>query len=182
MLKLDENPPILHDRFADIAAIEGSWWVAHTKSRFEKALAWELIAHDIPYFLPMSQRTAIWGGRRRKVLTPLFPSYVFFCGDSDARVRAMSSHRICQLLPVRDRERFVEELTALHTALQSGAELDLYPSLAVGKKCRVARGPMQGVEGIVVRKHSASRLVLQISMLGQGASLEIDPAFLECLD
>jgi hypothetical protein len=64
-------------------------------------------------------------------------------------------------------------------AMQSGATLDPYPSIAVGTQCRVIRGPLRGIEGIVIRKDDTTKLVLQIRMLGQGASLEIGPENLE---
>jgi hypothetical protein len=40
-----------------------------------------------------------------------------------------------------------------------------------------------GVEGTIIhREHAAPRLVLSISMLGQGASMEIDVAALEPIE
>jgi hypothetical protein len=39
-----------------------------------------------------------------------------------------------------------------------------------------------GLEGIVVRSNNATRLVLQIDMLGQAASVEIDIDMIEVLD
>jgi hypothetical protein len=38
---------------------------------------------------------------------------------------------------------------------------------------------LQGIVGTVVRRDNETRLVLQVSMLGQGASLEIDTDLLE---
>jgi hypothetical protein len=39
-----------------------------------------------------------------------------------------------------------------------------------------------GLEGIVVRSNNAIRLVLQIDILGQAASVEIDVDMIEVLD
>jgi transcription antitermination factor NusG len=57
--------------------------------------------------------------------------------------------------------------------------LDPYPSIAVGTHCRIVRGPLQGIEGVVIRRDGVTRLILQIRILGQGASLEIGPENLE---
>ncbi|MHC4587373.1 MAG: KOW motif-containing protein, partial [Planctomycetota bacterium] len=51
-----------------------------------------------------------------------------------------------------------------------------------GQRCRVIAGPLMGLEGIVVRSNNAVRLVLQIDMLGQAASVEIDVDMIEVLD
>ena len=182
MLTLSQNPPMLPETVESLSALDGDWWVAHTKSRAEKALAWDLLAHEIPYFLPMAEKIMLWGGRRRKVLTPIFQSYVFFCGDREARQKVLATNRVCQTIAVNFRERFVAELEAIRQATESKMQMDLYPFAAVGKRCRVARGPLRGTEGTVISKDGITRLVLQISMLGQGAALEIAPDFLEPLD
>jgi hypothetical protein len=179
MLRFDDNPPMRTASVASVADMTGDWWVAHTRARFEKALAFDLTAKGIEYFLPMIERVKMSGGRKRKLLLPLFPSYLFFCGNSDSRYAALATNRLCQAIPVTDREKFVGELVALELALSHHAHLDLYPFAAIGRRCRVRVGPLQGIVGTVVRRDNETRLVLQVSMLGQGASLEIDTDLLE---
>ncbi len=182
MLKVTDNPPMLPPGASDPAAVVGSWWVAHVKPRAEKALAWDLIGRAVPHFLPMASRTAVWGGRRRTVLTPVFPSYVFFAGDASARVAALSTGRVVSVLPVPQQAMLVRELQAIHVAVGSRLTLDPYPFTAVGRRCRVARGPLRGIEGIVVRRDDAVRLVLQITTLGQSVALEVGADVLEPAD
>jgi hypothetical protein len=179
MLRFDENPPMRTPTATSVAEMSGNWWVAHTKARFEKALAFDLTVKGIGYFLPMVERIKMSGGRKRRLLLPLFPSYLFFCGDADSRYAALATNRLCQAIAVTDREKFVDELTGLERALASHAHLDLYPFAAVGRRCRVRIGPLQGIIGTVIRRDNETRLVLQVSMLGQGASLEIDTDLLE---
>jgi transcription antitermination factor NusG len=165
------------------AGLAGPWWVARTKSRFEKAFAGDLAARGIAYFLPMIERVTFSGGRKRRGMMPLFNGYVFFCGDQEARHKALLTDRVAQVLEVRDQARFVEEITALHRVIRAGGVLDPYPFASVGAHCRVARGPLMGTEGTVVsRDNGAARLVLQVSMLGQGAALEIDADVLEAVE
>ena len=105
MLRFEENPPMRTPSTASVADMSGDWWVAHTKARFEKALAFDLIAKGIGYYLPMVERVKLSGGRKRRLLLPLFPSYVFFCGDSDARYAALATNRLCQAIAVTVRKR-----------------------------------------------------------------------------
>src|SRR5262245_27833929 len=84
MIKLSDNPPMLHPAVSSLRELTGQWWVAHTRARNEKALAWEMARRDVGYFLPMIRRTIFSGGRRRRSLVPLFPSYVFLSGDDQA--------------------------------------------------------------------------------------------------
>jgi len=182
MLKLSENPPIISPQAETLTQLPGRWWVAHTKSRCEKAFAFDLIDHGIGYFLPLIERVRISGGKKRQVLHPLFGGYVFFCGQEEDRYKAMTTNRLCSTIEVSDQEGLLAELTAIEKALAGKAQLDPYPSLAVGRRCRIRAGAFQGLEGIVVRRNKLARIVLQVSILGQGAAMEIDADLLEPLD
>jgi len=182
MLKCCENPPILSPSTGSLAEFAGDWWVAYTRARNEKALAWDLLSHNIAYFLPLVERLRFSGGRRRRVLLALFPSYVFLCGDAADRHAAMATNRVCQTIRVGDRPSFVRELQSIECALNRGAMLDLCTQPAVGARCRVAAGPLHGLEGVVIRRAKTARLVLQVSFIGQGAVVEIDADLLELVD
>ncbi len=162
--------------------LPGSWYIAHTKARFEKAFAFDLLAVGVGYFLPMIPRIRFSGGRKRTVLMPLFTSYVFFAGDSQSRYKALTTNRLCQVIPVSDQATLVAELRAIEQAIQGKASLDLYPFAAVGKRVRIAAGPLMGLEGVVVERSKLARVVLQVSVLGQGASVQIDADVLEAID
>jgi transcription antitermination factor NusG len=179
MLRFSDNPPVISPRLALISHAPGPWWVAHTKARAEKAFAADLLARDIAYYLPMLERLRVSGGRRRRGMMPLFPSYVFFSGDAETRYRAVSTGRLCQVLRVADQDRLVRELTELQEALDRGAVLDPYPHAAVGRRCRITGGPFRGLEGTVVRWDARTRIVLEVGMLGRGAAMEIDADLLE---
>lgn len=181
MIKLSDNPPILPVEFAAVADVPGPWWIGHTKARFEKAFAWDLSTKRIPYFLPMIQQVKFSGGRKRHLMMPLFTGYVFFAGDGNARYEALATNRLANVIEVKDQQQLVAELASIHRVLSAGRmQLDPYPYAAVGKRVRVAAGPLEGIEGVVIeRKDVHARLVLQVSMLGQGAALEIEPSLLE---
>jgi hypothetical protein len=44
---------------------------------------------------------------------------------------------------------------------------------------RIARGPLRGVEGILVRKKNHFRVVLSIDVIASSASVEVDSADIE---
>jgi len=179
MLKLEDNPPILYPPDSTLPDIEGRWWVAHTKARNEKALAWFLAKQDIAYFLPLRDKLTVRKGRRFKALLPLFSGYVFFNGNEDKRYTALTSNRIAQVIQVADQSKLVYELTQIHLALSKGARLDPHPHLKEGDRCRVTGGPLTGTEGFLLRKKNITKLVLQIDILGQAAAVEIDADLLE---
>lgn len=182
MLKVSENPPIIWPQAESISDFEGQWWVVHTRSRNEKALAHDLISKDISYFLPMSWKVRRKSRRTIRSLLPLFNGYLFFCGKENERVELLKTNRVAHLIEVDNQQKLLDELIQVNQALQSGAPLTPHKYIKAGQRCRVIAGPLIGLEGIVVRTKNATRLVLQIDMLGQAASVEIDVDTMEVLD
>jgi len=82
MLRWQDNPPALPPSVEMPAQLAGRWAVAHTKPRHEKALAHDLLARGVGYFLPMVESVRFSGGRKRRVLKPLFSSYTACAGCS----------------------------------------------------------------------------------------------------
>ncbi len=180
MLRLSENPAILTPDVQSLAELTGTWWAAYTKPRFEKAFAWDMLSHGIGYFLPMREKVIFSGGRKRHIMSPLFKSYVFFCGTEQDRYTALTTNRVCHTIEVTDQDGLIEELLSIEKALISKAVIDNYPRLPIGSHCKIISGPMMGIEGIVIkRKDAKARMVLEVTILGQGVVVEIDSDLLE---
>ncbi len=196
MLKESENPPIVWPEVESLRDFSGLWWVAHTKSRNEKALAQDLIRKDISYFLPMSWRVRRIRKRTVRSLLPLFSGYLFFCSEESGRTALWRTNRVANIIEVKDQQRFLEELLQIEQALQAGVPLAPHKYIKAGQRCRIIGGALADLQGVVVRppKYKTERsggavkatntirLVLQIDMLGQAASVEVDIDMIEKLD
>jgi transcriptional antiterminator RfaH len=182
MLKVSENPPITWPQVETIRDFDGQWWVVHTRSRNEKALAHDLMSKNISYFLPMSWKVSRKSRRTIRSLLPLFSGYLFFCGRENDRVELLKTNRVAHLIEVSDQDKLLDELVQIEQALRSGAPLTPHKYVKEGQRCRIIAGPLIGLEGIVVRSKKSMRLVLQIDMLGQAASVEIDVDMMEVLE
>ncbi len=182
MLKESDNPPISWPQERSIREFEGTWWVAHTKSRNEKALAHDLIVRQISYFLPMTWKTTRRRNRKYRTLLPLFSGYLFFCGSEVDRLELLRTHRVATVIDVTDQELLLNELLQIEQAIEVGAPLEPHQYIKKGQKCRVTVGPLEGLEGVVVRTRGTMRLVLQVDMLGQAASVETDTDMIEIID
>ena len=159
----------------------GLWWVAHTKSRNEKSLAHDLLGKEINYFLPMSWKIRRTRGRTIRSLLPLFGGYLFFCGQEKHRIEVLRTNRVANIIGVADQQRLVEELSQIEQAIAGGANLSPHGYIKAGQRCRVIGGALAGLQGIVVNTRNNVRLVLQIDMLGQAASVEIGADMIEVL-
>ncbi len=182
MLKEQDNPPLVWPEEKVIAEFVGQWWVAHVKARNEKAMAWQLAGKGVPYFLPMIWKVARKHGRTIRSLLPLFPGYIFFCGGENERLEALKTNRTAAILQVVDQGRLVRELTPIETLLKLGKTVLPHDYLKVGQRCRVTAGPLMGAEGLIIQTPNQMRLVLQVEMLGQAASVEIASDMVERIE
>jgi len=182
LLKISENPPIIWPEEKTICDFTGQWWVAHTKSRNEKALAHDLIGKGVSYFLPMTWKVQRKSRRTIRSLLPLFGGYLFFCGKENSRLEVLRTNRVANVIEVKNQQKLVDELMQIEQALRAGAPLVPHKYLKAGQRCRVVAGPLMDLQGLIVRAKNAARLVLQVDMLGQAASVEIDTDMIEAVE
>ncbi|MBV8317071.1 MAG: UpxY family transcription antiterminator [Planctomycetaceae bacterium] len=78
----DLYPPTLWQDDVLQSGQGGRWWCLHTKPRQEKAVARDLRARAVSFYLPQvvhEDRTP--QGRKIRSVIPLFTSYLFLRGD-----------------------------------------------------------------------------------------------------
>ena len=144
---LKRGPEIFPQALFDLPDGESPWFVAHTRSRQEKALARYLAPLEIPFYLPSSENRVRRGGRNFVSYLPLFPGYVFLRGSAAERAAAVRSNLIVRLLDVPDQGLLHGELRDLRRLQVSGATLVPAPALFPGDAVRVTDGPFRGYTG-----------------------------------
>ena len=156
------------------------WYAIQTKSRQEKALAQHMDGMGITAFLPLVSKVRTYGKRQKRSELPLFPGYVFLCGQKAEVYEADRTRHVARCIEVPDQDGFYRELEAIHRVSRAGQQLDPYPTLTEGVRVEVRAGPFKGVQGVVKgRTREVTRLFLAIQTLGQSAVLEIDGSLLE---
>ena len=158
-----------------------TWWVAHTKSRREKALVQVLASAGAGYFLPLVRKRQPSRQRERYSLMPIFPGYLFFTGGPAQRTAAFATNHVVRILDVKDPEELRKELRQIHKAL--AADIPVYSALFLkeGQRVRIKTGPMEGLEGIIARKGREQRIVLTVSSINQAIAVNIEMDMVEPL-
>ena len=182
----DRAAPVLKEspvaELCPVDALAGEWLLVHTKARQEKALADDLERMGIGHYLPLVRLRRRYGGRTIQVQMPLFPSYVFLCGGDEERYTTLMTHRAARVINVVDQERLKTELRQVYRVTMSKESVNLYPAIRPGRRCRVTRGSLAGLEGVVLRRRGVCRVSIGVDALGQSAELEIDPSLIEIIE
>jgi transcription antitermination factor NusG len=129
-------------------------------------------------YLPLRKKTHTYGRRKREFESPLFPGYVFCIVDIHQRSFLRQNRYVANILDVIEQEKLVGQLNQVHRALAVGDVLEVRPYLVKGTPVMVKNGPFKGMEGVVERVKGQTRVVLNVDMIQQGISFEIDA---ECL-
>jgi transcription antitermination factor NusG len=171
LLKIE--PEIFPLNILDLAAENYPWWVAHVRSRQEKALARYLRPLEVPFYVPQVENRKKRGGRTFVSHLPLLPGYVFFRGQARERLAALRSDLLVRVLEVADQRLLTEELAQIRSLQETGAAFVRLPELAPGDPVRIAGGPFAGYVGVVLRYQGRTRLVVAVSMLRQSLAVEL---------
>jgi transcription antitermination factor NusG len=157
------------------------WFTVYTCANHEKTVAKRLDARRVEHFLPMYTSVARWKDRRVKLDLPLFPGYMFVRLELGERLRVLEVPGVVRLVgfngqpyPVSD-----TEIESLRTGIQNALQFVPHPYLNVGSRVRVKRGPLEGIEGILVRRKNVYRVVLSLHLIARSAAVEVDAADIE---
>ena len=176
---LPTEPDMFPDDLWDnvVGASPGSrlWFCLHTKPRQEKAMARDLRAGRIAFYLPLMVREhRTPAGRKIRSVAPLFGGYLFLFGDEAQRREALRGNRLVGVLDVVDQVALAQELRQIHRMLHSGLAIEADPSAPVGGRVQIASGPLTGLVGTVIRRGKRNHFVALISLLGLGATVALE--------
>jgi transcription antitermination factor NusG len=167
-----------------MAGEETAWYALYTRSRHEKHVEAYLKRQRFETFLPLRR---MWSTRRDRTLTiqvPALPGYLFVRCTLYAETRALLKRTsgVVRMVENAGRPAAIprEQIQSLQIALAHVFNAEGHPYLSVGDRVRVARGPMEGVEGYLVRvAENRHRLVIAVDYVNQALSLEIDARCVE---
>jgi transcription termination/antitermination protein NusG len=153
------------------------WYALHTRSRYEKVVDRLLCERGFETFLPLAtKRSNISSTRFREAQIPLFPGYTFvrfspFVEDLRA-LRATTG--VASIIGNRSGPVPIPEIeiNSLKTLMAHDVSFSLSSLFMVGQRVIVARGPLMGVRGELLRRKSRQVFVVKIRLIQR--SLEVD--------
>lgn len=156
------------------------WYVLWTCSHCEQRVHDQLAAKGLHLFLPKMDVWSRRGGIRHVMRTPMFPGYLFLhhAMDRTSYIEVRKARGLVRILGERgDRLAVLPdgEIEAIQTVLRARLPVLPHPYLREGQRVRITRGPLGGVEGVLVRiKPNKGMLVLSIDLLQRSVAVEVD--------
>src|SRR5882762_1346571 len=138
---------------------EPRWYAVYTSANHEKRVALQLGQRSIEHFLPLYESVRRWKDRQVRLQMPLFPGYVFVQLALRDRLQVLQVPGVAKLVGFNGTPAALPqcEFEALRASLAGGVRAEPHPYLKVGHRVRVKTGPLQGLQGILLRKKNVSR-------------------------
>ncbi len=171
----------LADAHSRDATTNPHWYALYTCPRHEKCVAQQIEQRRIDCFLPLYRSVRRWRDRRKELELALFPGYVFVRLALEDRLRVLQLPSAVRLVSFNGQPAPLPEaeIEALRQRLASGTRIEPHPYLCVGRRVRVCAGPMQGLEGIIVRRKDHCRLVFSLDLIMRSVAVEVDESDVE---
>lgn len=156
------------------------WYALYTRHQHERIVAGSLMARGFEVFLPLYEVIRRWSDRRKKINLPLFPCYVFVSASLNRKADILATAGIYGFVSFAGHPAPItpSEIDNLRRMVRL-ASIEPHPFLRYGDWIRVKCGPLEGIEGFLLRRRGSARLVISVEMLQKSAAVEIDAALTE---
>ena len=158
------------------------WKVLFVKPRTEKKVSEYCELYGIHYYLPLRQKVRIVQRRKITVNTPVFPGYVFVRLFPAQRLPMLQTNLLVRILEPLSPRKMLRDLVMVRRVLRINPQSLTTQTLTAGKLVRITAGPFMGVEGRITRITPKTKVVLNVDMIGQAISVEIEADFINVLD
>ena len=153
------------------------WYAVHTRSRHEKFVAKKLEDRQMEVFLPLYKTLNQWKDRKKLVWLPLFRCYLFVMSAPEKWFAILKTQGVVRILG-NGKEGFVPipqaEIDRVRHIVEVDFKKDPCPFITEGNKIYIKSGPLEGLEGILLKKKNEYRVVVSIELLQRSVSVTVD--------
>jgi transcription antitermination factor NusG len=163
--------------------LEPRWYAAYTCANHEKRVREQLEQRSIESYLPLYEAVRRWKDRRMRLQLPLFPGYVFVRMGLVDRLRVLQVPSVVRVVGFNGHLAALPdaEIEGLKNGLAGGVRAEPHPFLTAGRLVMIKSGPLQGRQGILIRRKGSLRVVLSIDLIQRSIVVDVEVADVEPL-
>ncbi|MBV9770833.1 MAG: UpxY family transcription antiterminator [Bryobacterales bacterium] len=152
------------------------WFALRVRSHCERIALTHLCERGYQEFSPSYKSERRWTDRTKQIEQFLFPGYVFCRFNPDHRLAILTAPGVVDVVGFGKVPEPIPhaEMDRVRRMVESGLSVTPYPYLSVGQAVLIERGPLSGIEGILVEIKGKVRLVVSIELLQRSVSAEIE--------
>ena len=160
------------------------WYALHTRSHFEQKVYDGLRGKSIETFLPRIQMMSRRKDRRKKILVPLLPGYVFVRTDLNPEEHLMivKTIGIVRMIGIRGKPvpANEDEISSLMVLDGTDRTVQNHAYMKKGDRVIIMEGPLKGLVGFYIRHNNRrDKIVVSVELLQRSLEIEVEDWALE---
>lgn len=154
------------------------WHALYVRPRSEKKVAAELVDMGFEVYLPLITVVRQWSDRRKKILEPLFKSYLFVRSREKEYYAIRSVYGVVKFVVFEGKVADVPEnqLLAIKKFVkeyEGEDDLGTTDDLKEGQMVRIVTGGLKGLVGRLVSFNGKKRVLVHIETVGQYIPVDV---------
>lgn len=158
------------------------WYAVYTRSRHEDRACLGLLQKSFHAFLPKMEVWSKRKDRRKKIMIPMFPGYLFVelpILNNEIKVVVLKTFGVVRILgKPRSAEPIAvpdDKINAIRRIVDSRVEVQQLQYPKVGEPARIIDGPFKGVEGLVLdTDYDKELFVISIELLQRSVAIKVE--------
>ena len=160
------------------------WYALHTRSRFEQKVYDGLCGKSLEAFLPRIQVMSRRKDRRKMIMIPMIPGYVFVRSllQAEEHLQILKTVGVVRMVGFRGKAAPAneEEISSLMILDGTDRTVQNRDYMKKGDRVIIAEGPLKGLIGFYLHhKDKTDRVVVSIELLQRALEVEIEDWALE---
>lgn len=158
------------------------WYIAYTKSRWEKKVERQLHDNGIFTYLPIRKTLKHWSDRQKVIEEVFFKSYIFINTNLKGYYHATGTDGLMYFLktegkPVELKESEIELIRKV-TSCKFNAEV-VPNKFSIGDKVLITKGCLKGISGILIQFRGKHRVAVALDSIEMVMLVELPLSYLE---
>jgi transcription antitermination factor NusG len=163
------------------------WYAVHTRSRFEQKVYDGVSGKSVEVFLPRVQVMSRRKDRRKKILVPLLPGYVFVRFDMNPETywEIIKTTGVVRMIGFEGRPVPANEGEIASLMILDGTDRTVQNRAYMrrGDRVMIMEGPLKGLVGFYLHhKGQSQKVVVSVELLHRSVAVEIEDWALEKIE
>jgi transcriptional antiterminator NusG len=162
---------------------ERNWYALYTMPRAEKKVEQRLQQKNIEVYLPLIDSVRIWTDRKKKIQSPLIPSFIFIYATDEEIIESLKSEGVINIVRYLKKPAKIKdyEINNLKILLKEPNFVDIHEPIDIsnGEDVEVIRGVFIGLLAKCIRKKGKHHVIIEIKALEKKIEVNIPLSFLQ---
>jgi transcription antitermination factor NusG len=165
----------------DLRKFDQFWFALQVRPACEQMASSILSSKGYEQYLPLHIPRGGKVRARKCAPLPLFPGYLFCRFNASANAPIVTTPGVIRIVgigktPVAIKDEEIADIRALERCDQT---VRPFPFLKIGDPVRVVRGPLAGVQGLLVNVKNSYQFVVSIDLLCRSIAIDIDAQWID---